>query len=140
MNNDIKLKNERKVNYVEFWKNIFFENFEISIFSLEIMDLVDNDKLVSYIQEKFIEEFSENELIDILANEVGKTEQLVEILDEFNIQVRICSECGEIMKSGYITADFDYYCSDDCLHKHYTDEEWQKLYEENPDDYYYTEW
>lgn len=52
---------------------------------------------------------------------------------------RVCSECGEPMIEGYIVGDGDtYYCSDECLHKHYTDEEWDEMYENYEG--YYTEW
>lgn len=125
---------------MEFWENIFIQEFNVNHLTLEILDLIDDDKLINFIQEKFVEEFSKDELINIFTNEVGKNQELIDILEELGIEIRICSECGKIMQSGYITADFDYYCSDDCLHKHYTDEEWEKLYEEYPDDYYYTEW
>lgn len=57
-----------------------------------------------------------------------------------NYTSRICKKCGKIVRKGYITPDFDYYCSDECLHQDYTEEEWAKLNEEYPDDYFYTEW
>lgn len=57
-------------------------------------------------------------------------------------QYRICSECGDVMQQGYY--DGNYYCSDDCLHKTYTPEEWTKAYEESEknggDDCYWTQW
>lgn len=53
---------------------------------------------------------------------------------------RICSECGNIMCEGYCVNQGDYYyCSNECLHKHFTEEEWQQECEEN-DQSYYTEW
>ena len=62
---------------------------------------------------------------------------------------RNCTECGAGMNEGYC---FDggraYYCSDACLHKHFTHDEWEKLYfdggrayscwttwDEDPDEY-----
>jgi len=53
---------------------------------------------------------------------------------------RTCSECKNKMTSGYITSDFDYYCSDECLHKHYTEEEWKELHEKYEDDFFWTSW
>ena len=53
---------------------------------------------------------------------------------------RRCSECGKLMREGYcIDAGADYYCSDDCLHKHFSDEEWSEEYNTN-DQSYYTSW
>lgn len=55
--------------------------------------------------------------------------------------MRICSECKEKMFEGYcIEAGLEYYCSDECLHKHYTEEEYLEMYAEGNGDSYYTEW
>lgn len=51
---------------------------------------------------------------------------------------RICSECGRIMRSGYIVDDCEYFCSDACLHKNYSQEEYLEMYEN--DAAYWTEW
>lgn len=53
---------------------------------------------------------------------------------------RRCSECGKLMREGYC-ADMGvaYYCSKDCLHSDFTDEEWAEECESN-DQSYYTEW
>lgn len=42
--------------------------------------------------------------------------------------MRICNECGKhIKESGYVVENgVEYYCSNDCLHKHYTPSEWEK--------------
>lgn len=57
---------------------------------------------------------------------------------------RVCSECNKIMFSGYVIKDGEeYYCSDQCLHKHYTEDEYLKLHKENEDENcqaYWTEW
>lgn len=53
--------------------------------------------------------------------------------------VRVCSECGKPMIDGYVVYDGEeYYCSDECLHKHFTEDEWGEMYES--DCGYYTEW
>lgn len=55
------------------------------------------------------------------------------------IFVRKCSICGSPVIAGYCVNDgMDYYCSDDCLHMVFTDEEWEQAY--NEDWGYYTEW
>ena len=59
--------------------------------------------------------------------------------DENNI--RRCSHCNKPMKNGYcIDNGLEYYCSDECLHKHYTDEEWENLYDDGNGNSYWTEW
>lgn len=59
--------------------------------------------------------------------------------DENNI--RRCSHCSKPMSSGYcIENGLEYYCSDECLHKHYTDEEYNSLYNDGNGDSYWTEW
>ena len=55
------------------------------------------------------------------------------------IFVRKCSICGSPVIAGYCVNDgMDYYCSDDCLHMVFTDEEWEIVYQ--TDGGYYTEW
>lgn len=90
-------------------------------------------------------------------------------LEEFmdDIQVRVCDECGKVMTKGYCLGGGDeYHCSDECLHKNYSHNEWlamyagldntdpeeveraskmsqaelDKLSEENDSQSYYTEW
>lgn len=42
--------------------------------------------------------------------------------------IRRCTECGKPMKEGYlIEQGGEYYCSDECLHKNYTQEQWNCL-------------
>ena len=51
-----------------------------------------------------------------------------------------CDECGSGMNEGYcVFGGHYYYCSDECLHKHYTEEEWLDLYDDDGDSYW-TEW
>lgn len=54
---------------------------------------------------------------------------------------RICSACGKPMKKGYcIEGGMEYYCSDECLHTAYSDDEYLELYDEGNGDSYWTEW
>lgn len=64
---------------------------------------------------------------------------LLKLSNYLTEHVRICSECGEIMQEGYITENYEYYCSDECLHKNYTKEEWKEIYTEDGDNYW-TSW
>jgi len=55
------------------------------------------------------------------------------------IEERICDCCGNKMTSGYVICDgFEYFCSDDCLHSTYSEEEYLELCEQ--DNAYWTEW
>lgn len=54
---------------------------------------------------------------------------------------RYCSICGKEMTEGYYNEDeFQYYCSEECLHKDYTDEEYNELYDNGNGNFYYTSW
>ena len=54
---------------------------------------------------------------------------------------RECDECGKGMNEGYlIDGGCEYYCSDACLHKHYTAEEWQEAYADGEGDSFWTTW
>ena len=59
----------------------------------------------------------------------------------YNEHIRKCSKCGNIMEQGYcIENGIDYYCSEECLHKEITEEEWQRLYDNGNGDSYWTTW
>jgi hypothetical protein len=62
------------------------------------------------------------------------------ILEVNEIVNRKCKICGEVnFQQGYVIEDgLYYYCSDECLHHDFTNEEFEKAYEE--DWAYYTEW
>ena len=52
----------------------------------------------------------------------------------------ICDECKTPMNEGFCLFGGErYYCTEECLHKHYTKEEWDELYEDGGDSYW-TEW
>ena len=53
---------------------------------------------------------------------------------------RVCDECGRPMIEGYVVDGCDTYCSEDCLHKHITEEEFNILYDEGNNDTYWTTW
>lgn len=60
------------------------------------------------------------------------------IMDE---NERICSACGKQMKKGYcIEGGMEYFCSDECLHTAYSDDEYLELYDNGNGDSYWTEW
>ena len=53
---------------------------------------------------------------------------------------RICDECGKPMIEGYVVDGCDAYCSDECLHKHLSDEEFASCYDNGEGDTYWTTW
>ena len=53
---------------------------------------------------------------------------------------RVCDECGRPMIVGYVVNGCDNYCSDECLHKHLTDEEFNILYNDGNGETYWTTW
>lgn len=68
-------------------------------------------------------------------------QELQNIVDNNNNddEKRQCSECKKEIKKGFCMNDgLEYYCSEKCLCKHYTKEEYNKMYENN--EAYYTEW
>lgn len=55
--------------------------------------------------------------------------------------IRICSHCGKPMGWGYcIDGGGEYYCSEECLHQHFSEEEYQQLYNDGNSDTYFTCW
>ena len=54
---------------------------------------------------------------------------------------RECDECGAGMNEGYlIDGGMAYYCSDVCLHKNMTPEEWLEVYNDGDGDSCWTTW
>lgn len=53
--------------------------------------------------------------------------------------MRICSVCGKEITEGYMReGGGEYYCSPECLHKVYTDEEYEAEYEAG--EMFWTNW
>lgn len=54
-------------------------------------------------------------------------------------EIQVCSECGSYMLKGFcVYGGEKHYCSEDCLHKHHTPEEWLDMYYDGGDNYYTT--
>ena len=61
-------------------------------------------------------------------------------LERFKMSDRFCDVCGKEMHEGFvIDGGCEYYCSEECLHKHYTPKEWEEMYNDDGDSYW-TEW
>ena len=65
-----------------------------------------------------------------------------EAIDELDLEhIRCCSECGKPMYEGFcIENGAEYYCSEECLHKNISEEEYTKLYDDGKGDSYWTSW
>ena len=71
---------------------------------------------------------------------IEEKEAFIEMLEEIGIELRICSECNKIMHKGYvIEGGYSYYCTELCLNKNITREEYEELFNDNEGDSYYTE-
>lgn len=86
-----------------------------------------------------------NELLEYCG---GNYNELKSTIDYFMNRIenemsekRVCDICGKEMNSGFYNEDtFEYFCSEECLHKKYTEEEYNKLYNNGNGNFYYTEW
>lgn len=66
-------------------------------------------------------------------------ENVFSVLQE--LHPRLCHECGKPMTSGFcIGGGAKYFCSEPCLHRNYTPEEWTGMYDDGRSDCYWTEW
>ena len=55
--------------------------------------------------------------------------------------MRVCTHCGSEMTEGFCIGDgLEYYCSTECLHQHYTEEEYDEMYADGDGDSYWTTW
>lgn len=60
-------------------------------------------------------------------------------VDGFDINaIKVCDQCGAFMTQGYIIEDWLYFCSEKCLHHHYSPAEYDALYD--ADLAYWTDW
>lgn len=71
------------------------------------------------------------------------TDILVDWMQNYNAEdyegferIRFCDICGQPMTEGYYVVG-TYYCSEECLHRDYTQEEYEEMY---GDEAYWTEW
>lgn len=104
-----------------------------------------------------VKEFTNNDVFDFLEEECKHTPELWKeygtgiisrvsdavfwsSLSEHLDCFRVCDECGKPMIEGYVVDGCDTYCSDECLHKHITDEEYEELYNNGNGDTYWTTW
>ena len=97
-------------------------------------DVCQNMRMTSDIFE-ILEEHINDEFITLKYNPMGAW-YLVE-----KEEPRVCSVCGKEMTEGFcIENGLEYYCSDECLHKNISEEEYERLYDNGNGDSYWTEW
>lgn len=107
------------------------------------------EKMEEHKSVRIMDEWGENEKVYNSVKEALEADEIYMAMDvdgfkdgtELEVWAifRVCSECGEPMIEGYCVGDgWAYYCSDECLHKHFTDEEWEEAYEN--DEGYWTTW
>lgn len=63
-----------------------------------------------------------------------------ETISDFSFEqiVRVCSSCGKPMTEGFVINEDRYYCSQNCLDKNFTKEEFDSLFEDGFA--YWTDW
>lgn len=54
-------------------------------------------------------------------------------------EFRVCTDCGSVIQDGYVVYGGDEYYCEECREKHYSDEEWTRMYNEEYE-CYYTSW
>lgn len=67
---------------------------------------------------------------------MGNSTEVV-VYEDFNY--RICSECNQKMYEGFVIDDgIEYYCSENCLHKNISEEDYLELYDNGEGNSYWT--
>jgi hypothetical protein len=80
-----------------------------------------------------------NELRDEMYSQELDQCNVIEEVVKGDKYARSCNCCGNGMNEGYF-ADYEYFCSDDCLYTEFPPTIWAKVTEENEDSYYWTQW
>lgn len=86
-----------------------------------------------------------SDILEWCQNDMNYLQELInnlqDIVNNKEENTRTCSECNKPMNEGYcIENGMEYYCSDECLHKHYTQEEYLKMYDNGNGNSYWTQW
>ena len=108
-------------------------------------DVLASDRLGDYFYVLLKEKIDEAaaDIKEFMADFVIRHSKASELVDELDLleHIRVCSECGKPMTEGFCIEDgADYYCSEECLHKNFTEEEYNNLYDEGRGNSYYTSW
>ena len=108
-------------------------------------EVLAHPRLLQFFKAAFKTEVELNErttLKEFLTDYLIEQAELQFVVDELDLQhSRCCSECGKPMYEGYcIENGLEYYCSDECLHKNLSEEEYNALHDEGNADSYWTSW
>ena len=107
-------------------------------------DVLASDRLSDYFYALLKEKIEETsaDIKEFMADFVIRQSKTSELVDELDLEhIRVCSECSKPMTEGYcIENGTEYYCSEECLHKHLTEEEYDNLYDEGRGNSYWTSW
>ena len=92
--------------------------------------------------EEFFTDMVGMSLKQYMAGYVIDNTDVEELVDELDLQhTRCCSHCGNPMYEGFcIENGAEYYCSEECLHKHLSEEEYNDLYDDGKGESYWTSW
>ncbi len=107
-------------------------------------EIVASKTLESYFHQLIKENggLSVEDIQELMADYVMKHSTAEELVDNLELEnIRVCSECSKPMTEGYcIENGAEYYCSEECLHKNLTDEEYENLYDDGRGNSYWTSW
>ena len=78
-------------------------------------------------------------LADSIYTEEMKQCNVIDEVVKGDKYARVCTCCHSGMNEGYF-ADYEYFCSDDCLYTEFPPTIWAKVTEGDEDSYYWTEW
>jgi len=107
-------------------------------------DVLASDRLDDYFYVLLKEKIDEAaaDIKEFMADFVIRHSKASELVDELDLEhIRVCSECGKPITEGFCIEDgAEYYCSEDCLHKNLSDEEYENLYDDGRGNSYWTSW
>ena len=108
-------------------------------------DVLASDRLGDYFYALLKEKIDEAaaDIKEFMADFVIRHSKASELVDELDLlkHIRVCSECGKPMTEGFCIEDgAEYYCSEECLHKNLTEEEYNDLYDDGKGESYWTSW
>lgn len=88
-----------------------------------------------------MESDNQRELEHLLVTELLKRNVLTDIICQCGIEsVRVCDNCGKLMREGWLYVSFETYCSDACLAAAHPEENLKELQRQAADDESETYW
>ena len=128
--------------YSGYYNNQISEAMENETWNLTNIRLRDKPKMTDE-DRKFAIDIIKKELKErtILTENIDdiKSDKLQDFCDLNDIEsLRFCSRCGRPMVNGYITPDYDVYCSLECLGM--TEQEVEDQYDDDDECIFWTEW